>query len=397
MKRTVRDIDVTGKRVIVRCDFNVPTDSDGKITDETRIVGALPTIRYLTEQGAKTILMSHMGRPDGEVDMKYTLRPVAESLSAHLGRDVLFAASPAVVDDEVRAAAAGLEQGQVMLLENLRFRKEETKNGADFAKELAGLADIWVNDAFGTAHRAHASTAGIADLLPAVSGFLIEKEVKFLGDAVEHPKRPLVAVLGGAKVGDKIPVIENLLTKVDSLLIGGGMAYTFFKARGYEIGASILDEKNIALAASLEKTAKEKGVALVLPIDVKAAAAFDNDAESAYYDADDIPADRMGLDIGPKSAEMFARIIKSAGTVIWNGPMGVFEMPSFAEGTKAVASALASSGAVTVIGGGDSAAAVEQFGFGDKMTHISTGGGASLEFLEGRTLPGIAVIPDKGE
>jgi 3-phosphoglycerate kinase len=397
MKKTVRDIDVKGKRVIVRCDFNVPIDDGGRITDETRIIGALPTIQYLIGQGAKTILMSHMGRPDGEACMKYTLRPVAESLSAHLGLDVLFAASLAVVDDAVRAAASKLAQGQVMLLENLRFRKEETKNGADFAKELAGLADIWVNDAFGTAHRAHASTAGIADYLPAVSGFLIEKEVKFLGDAIEHPKRPLVAILGGAKVGDKIPVIENLLTKVDSLLIGGGMAYTFFKARGYEIGSSILDEKNVALAASFEKTAKEKGVALVLPADVKAAAAFDNDAESAYYDADGIPADRMGLDIGPKSAEMFAKIIKSAGTVIWNGPMGVFEMPNFAEGTKAVAEALASSGAVTVIGGGDSAAAVEQFGLGDKMTHISTGGGASLEFLEGKTLPGIAVIGNKGE
>jgi 3-phosphoglycerate kinase len=395
MKKTVRDIDLKDKRVIVRCDFNVPIDGDGRITDETRIVGALPTIRYLAEQGAKTILMSHIGRPDGEVDMKYTLKPVAESLSAHLGREVLFAGSPVVVDDAVRAAAAGLAAGQIMLLENLRFRKEETKNGAAFAAELAGLADVWVNDAFGTAHRAHASTAGIASYLPAVSGFLIEKEVKFLGDAVERPKRPLVAVLGGAKVGDKIPVIENLLTKVDSLLIGGGMAYTFFKARGYEIGKSILDEKNVELAASLEKKAKEKGVALLLPVDVKAAAAFANDAESAYYDAVGLPVGWIGLDIGPKTIALFAEKIKSAGTVVWNGPMGVFEMPNFAEGTKAVAQALADSGAVTVIGGGDSAAAVEQLGYGDKMTHISTGGGASLEFLEGKILPGIAVIQDK--
>ncbi|MDR2355174.1 MAG: phosphoglycerate kinase [Clostridiales Family XIII bacterium] len=395
MKKTIRDVDLAGKRVIVRCDFNVPIDENGKITDETRIIGALPTIRRLIEQGARTILMSHMGRPDGTVDMRYTLRPVAESLSAHLGREVLFVSSPAVVDDAVRTAAAGLAGGAVMLLENLRFRKEETENDAAFAKELAELADIWVNDAFGTSHRAHASTAGIAAYLPAVSGFLIEKEVAFLGDAVEHPRRPLVAVLGGAKVGDKIPVIENLLTKVDSLLIGGGMAYTFFKARGYEIGASILDEKHVEMAAALEKTAREKGVALLLPVDVKAAAAFANDAAADFYDADGIPADRMGLDIGPRTIALFAERIRSAGTVVWNGPMGVFEMPNFAEGTRAVAQALADSGAVTVIGGGDSAAAAAQFGYAERMSHISTGGGASLEFLEGRILPGIAVLQDK--
>ncbi|MDR1572975.1 MAG: phosphoglycerate kinase [Clostridiales Family XIII bacterium] len=395
MKKTIKDIDVKGKRVIVRCDFNVPIDENGRITDETRIVGALPTIRYLTEQGAKTILMSHMGRPDGAVDMKYTLRPVAESLSAHLGRMVLFVSSPTVVDGEVRYTASKLSEGGVMLLENLRFRREETKNDAAFAKELAGLADIWVNDAFGTAHRAHASTAGVAAYLPAVSGFLIEKEVAFLGDAVERPRRPFVAILGGAKVGDKIPVIERLLTKADSLLIGGGMAYTFFKARGYEIGKSILDEEHVEMAASLEKKAKERGVALLLPADVKAAAAFENDAEAAYCDADEIPADRMGLDIGPKTVALFTERIGSAGTVVWNGPMGVFEMPNFAAGTKAVALALAESDAVSIIGGGDSAAAATQFGCADKMTHISTGGGASLEFLEGKTLPGIAVIEDK--
>ncbi|MDR2089479.1 MAG: phosphoglycerate kinase [Clostridiales Family XIII bacterium] len=394
MKKTIRDVNVQDKRIIVRCDFNVPIDGDGRITDETRIVGALPTIRYLIERGARTILMSHMGRPDGEVDLKYTLKPVAESLSAHLGREVLFVSSPAVVDDAVRDAVAELAPGGVMLLENLRFRKEETKNGAAFAKELAELADIWVNDAFGTAHRAHASTAGIAAYLPAVSGFLIEKEVQFLGDAVENPRRPFVAILGGAKVGDKIPVIENLLNKVDSLLIGGGMAYTFFKARGYEIGASILDEKHVGMAASLEKAAKEKGVELLLPTDVKAAAAFENDAEAAFFDADAIPAGRMGLDIGPRTVALFGERIRTAGTVVWNGPMGVFEMPNFAEGTKAVARALADSDAVSIIGGGDSAAAVEQFGYGAGMSHISTGGGASLEFLEGRALPGIAVIED---
>jgi 3-phosphoglycerate kinase len=395
MKKTVRDIDVKGKRVLVRCDFNVPIDGGGRITDETRIVGALPTIRCLIEQGARTILMSHMGRPDGEVDMTYTLRPVAESLSAHLAREVLFVSSPAVVDDAVRAAASGLAPGDVMLLENLRFRKEETKNDPAFAEELASLAEVWVNDAFGTAHRAHASTAGVAAFLPAVSGFLIEKEVKFLGDAVEHPKRPFVAILGGAKVGDKIPVIESLLSKVDSLLIGGGMAYTFFKARGLEIGLSILDEKHLEMAASLEAKAREKGVALLLPTDVKVAAAFANDAEAEYCDADKIPADRMGLDIGPKTVALFAEKIRAAGTVVWNGPMGVFEMPNFAAGTEAVARALAESEAVTVIGGGDSAAAAERFGCGDKMSHISTGGGASLEFLEGKTLPGLAVIQDK--
>ncbi|MDR3295585.1 MAG: phosphoglycerate kinase [Clostridiales Family XIII bacterium] len=395
MKKTIKDIDVKGKRVIVRCDFNVPIDEQGKITDETRITASLPTLRYLAGQGAKLILMSHMGRPDGEPDMKYTLKPVAERLSVHLGQPVVFVSSPDVVDDAVWAAAEALAPGQALLLENLRFRKGETKNDAAFSKELAGLADIYVNDAFGTAHRAHASTAGIADYLPAVSGFLIEKEVQFLGEAIEHPRHPLLAILGGAKVGDKISVIENLLGKVDGLIIGGGMAYTFFKARGYETGSSILDEKNLELAASLEKKAKEKGVSLLLPEDMKAARAFDNEAESAYFDADKLPPGWMGLDIGPKSVKRFAEAVASAGTVIWNGPMGVFEMPNFAQGTRSLAEALAASDAVTVIGGGDSAAAVEQFGLAGKMSHISTGGGASLEFLEGKILPGIAVIEDK--
>ncbi|MDR0425393.1 MAG: phosphoglycerate kinase [Clostridiales Family XIII bacterium] len=395
MKKTVKDIDVKGKRVIVRCDFNVPIDDAGKITDETRIVGALPTIRYLAGQGAKIVLMSHMGRPDGAPDMKYTLRPIADSLSAHLGQKVVFVSSPEVVDGAVRDAAGGLADGQVMLLENLRFRKEETKNGEGFSKELASLADIYVNDAFGTAHRAHASTAGIAAFLPAVSGFLIEKEVKFLGDAIEAPARPLLAILGGAKVKDKIPVIENLISKVDALIIGGGMAYTFFKAMGYEVGLSILDADSVGLAGSLADAARAKGVEFLLPVDVKVAAEFDNDAKSFYCDFDKIPADMMGMDIGHKSMELFKGAIRKAGTVIWNGPMGVFEKPNFAAGTLAVAEAMATSGAVTIIGGGDSAAAVERFRLSEMMSHISTGGGASLEFLEGKTLPGIAAIMDK--
>ncbi len=394
MKKTVRDIDVKGKRVLVRCDFNVP-QKDGAITDDKRIVSALPTIKYLIENGAKVILMSHLGRPKGEPKMEYTLRPVAERLSQLLGTEVKFTSCPTVVCDTVRAMADGLGDGEVMLLENVRFRKEETENGADFAKELASLGEIFVQEAFGTAHRAHASTAGVADYLPAVSGFLIEKEVKFLGSAVEDPARPFAAIMGGAKVGDKIPVIENLLQKVDTLIIGGGMAYTFFKAMGLEIGTSILDEENIGLAGELLKKAEAAGVKLLLPVDVVCAERFDNDAPSKIVSREEIPADMMGLDIGPKTVEMYAEALKEAKTIVWNGPMGVFEMPSFEKGTKAVAEILAGSGAVTVIGGGDSAAATEQFGLADKMTHISTGGGASLEFLEGKVLPGIAVIEDK--
>jgi phosphoglycerate kinase len=394
-KKTIRDIDVRGKKVIVRCDFNVPLDDKGNITDDIRITAALPTIRYLIENKAKVILMSHMGRPDGEANMKYTLKPVAERLVKLLGQPVAFVSSPAVVDEHVKAAADRLGEGHVLLLENLRFRKEETKNGEEFSKELASLAEIFVNDAFGTAHRAHSSTAGIAAFLPAVSGFLIEKEVRFLGGAVENPERPFVAIMGGSKVGDKILVIENLLKKVDTLIIGGGMMFTFFKAQGLEIGKSILDADNVGLAADLMKKAEEAGVKLLLPVDTIAATEFSNEAEADVYAKDAIPADRMGMDIGPESIKLFEEEIAKAKTIIWNGPVGVFEMPSFAEGTRSIAEALADSEAVTIIGGGDSAAAVELFGLAEEMTHISTGGGASLEFLEGKELPGIAVLQDK--
>lgn len=394
MKKTVKDIDVSGKRVIVRCDFNVPL-KNGEITDDIRIVSALPTIQYLIEKNAKVILMSHLGRPNGQADMAYTLKPVADRLSALLGKDILFISSPAVVDDKVKEAALAMHEGEVMLLENVRFRKEETKNETAFAKELASLADIFVNDAFGTAHRAHASTAGIAEFLPAVSGFLIEKEIAFLGNAVENPERPFVAIMGGAKVGDKIPVIENLLKKVDTLIIGGGMAYTFFKAAGLEIGTSILDTDSIVLAGELVKKAEDAGVNLLLPVDVVCASAFENEATSVIVDKDKMPKDMMGMDIGPKTVALYKEAISKAKTIVWNGPMGVFEMENFAKGTLEIAKALGESSAVTVIGGGDSAAAVEQFGLADKMTHISTGGGASLEFLEGKVLPGVAVLEDK--
>lgn len=395
MKQTIRDIDVRDKRVIVRCDFNVPLNEDGAITDDIRITSALPTINYLLDNGAKVILMSHLGRPDGEANMKYSLKPVADRLSELLKKKITFVSVPEVVNEEIKKTAESLNDGDVMLLENVRFRKEETKNKPEFSKELADLAEIFVNDAFGTAHRAHASTAGIADYIPAVSGFLIEKEVQFLGNAVENPERPFVAIMGGAKVGDKILVIENLLKKVDTLIIGGGMAYTFFKAQGYEIGTSILDAANIHLAESLLKKAEEMGVKLLLPVDIKAAKEFNNDAESAIFDVEKIPADYMGLDIGPRSCGLFRDEILKAKTVIWNGPVGVFEMSNFADGTIKIAEALADSNAVTIIGGGDSAAAVAQFGMADKMTHISTGGGASLEFLEGKELPGVAVLQDK--
>lgn len=394
MKKTVKDIDVSGKRVLVRCDFNVPM-KDGVITDDIRITSALPTIKYLIENDAKVILMSHMGRPKGEPKPEFSLKPVADRLAQLLGMDVVFAASDVVVDDSVRAKADELKPGQVMLLENVRYRKEETKNEEPFTGELASLGDIFVNDAFGTAHRAHCSTAGLAKYMPSVSGFLIEKEVKFLGDALEDPQRPFLAIMGGAKVGDKIPVIENLLKKVDSLIIGGGMSYTFFKAMGYEIGKSILDEESIDLAKELMKKAEDAGVKLLLPVDTVCAKEFDNDSESGVFDRDSIPADMMGMDIGPKTVELYKTAIAEAKTVVWNGPAGVFEMPNFAAGTKAIAEVLASSGAVTIIGGGDSAAAVEQFGLADKMTHISTGGGASLEFLEGKDLPGISCLEEK--
>ena len=390
MKKTIRDIDVSGKRVLVRCDFNVPMQ-DGKITDDIRITSALPTVKYLIENNAKVILMSHMGRPKGEPKPEFSLKPVADRLSQLLGKEVIFAASDVVVDDKVRETA----EEQVMLLENVRYRKEETKNEEPFTGQLAQLGEIFVNDAFGTAHRAHCSTAGLAEYMPSVSGFLIEKEVKFLGDALENPERPFVAIMGGAKVGDKIPVIENLLKKVDSLIVVGGMSYTFFKAMGYEIGTSILDEESIELAKELMEKAKAVGVQLMLPVDTVCAKEFDNSSEKGVFDRDKIPADMMGMDIGPKTIDMYKKVISTAKTVVWNGPAGVFEMPNFAEGTKAIAEALAKSEAVTIIGGGDSAAAVEQFGYADKMTHISTGGGASLEFLEGKELPGISCLEEK--
>lgn len=394
MKKTIEDIEVKNKRVIVRCDFNVPMQ-DGAITDDSRIRAALPTIQYLKEHDARVILMSHMGRPKGEPKMEFTMKPVADRLSELLGAEVVFVSSPAVVDDAVRSAAEALQPGQVMLLENVRFRKEETENDPEFAKELASLAEIFVQEAFGTAHRAHASTAGIAEYLPAVSGYLIEKEVKFLGDAVESPKRPFVAILGGAKVKDKIPVIKNLIGKVDTLLIGGGMAYTFFKSEGYEIGKSILDEESIELAASLLKEAKEAGVEMLLPVDIVCADKFDNDANTKTVPCSEIPADMEGLDVGPETVKLYGDKIRSAATVVWNGPMGVFEMDTFAKGTNGIAEAMAECPGTTIIGGGDSAAAIRKAGLADKMTHISTGGGASLEFLEGKKLPGIEVIEDK--
>ena len=394
MKKTIRDIDLLNKKVIVRCDFNVPLDDNGDITDDTRIRAALPTIKYLLEHGAAVILMSHLGRPKGEPKPEFSLKVVGEYLEEYLGHEVEFMDCDRVVDDEVRARAKALMPGEIILLQNVRYRKEETDNDPGFAKELAGLADIFVQEAFGTSHRAHASTAGIADYLPAVSGFLIEKEVKFLDEAVNDPKRPFVAIMGGAKVGDKITVIRSLLNKVDILMLGGGMIYTFFKGMGYEIGKSLLDEENVGLSQELMREADEKCVQLMLPVDTLCAKEFSNDAERAVYPCDQIPSDMMGMDIGPRSVENYARVIKKAKTIVWNGPMGVFEMPNFAEGTRKVAEAMADSDAITIIGGGDSAAAVKSFGLADKMTHISTGGGASLEFLEGKELPGISVIED---
>ena len=394
MKKTVKDVNWAGKTAVMRNDFNVPM-KDGVITDDTRIVAALPTIKYLIENGAKTVLMSHLGRPKGEAKPEFSLAPVAKKLSEYLGQEVKFVPSDVVVDDAVKAAAENLSAGEVMLIENVRYRKEEEKNDPDFSKALSELGDVFVQDAFGTAHRAHASTTGIADYIPAVSGFLIEKELKFLGAAVEEPQRPFAAIMGGAKVKDKIPVITNLLDKVDILVIGGGMLFTFLKAQGYSIGKSLLDEEGLDLAKNILKLAEEKGVKLMLPVDVVAADEFSNDSAFDIYDIDAIPDNRMGMDIGPKTTKEYTDVLKTSKTIVWNGPMGVFEMSNFETGTKAVAECLAESDAVTVIGGGDSAAACNQFGFADKMTHISTGGGASLEFLEGRVLPGIAIIEEK--
>ena len=394
MKKTVRDVDVKGKKCLVRCDFNVPM-KDGAITDDFRIVSALPTIKYLVDNGACVILMSHMGKPKGEPKPELSLAPVAKRLEELLGQEVKFSSCPTVVCDHIKEVAADLKPGEVMLLENTRYRAEETKSEEPFTGELAALGELFVNDAFGTAHRDHSSTAGLARYLPTVSGFLIEKEVKFLGDAVENPERPFVAIMGGAKVGDKIPVIENLLKKVDSIIIGGGMMYTFFKAKGYEIGKSILDEESIGLAGDLLKKAEDAGVKILLPVDTVCTDDFEANNVIETFDADKMPADMLGMDIGPKTIELYSAAIAEAKTVVWNGPMGVFENPKFEAGTKAIAEALAASDAVTVIGGGDSAAAVEQFGLKDKMTHVSTGGGASMEFLEGKVLPGIACIEEK--
>lgn len=394
MKKTIKDVNFEGKRALVRCDFNVPME-DGQITDDGRIKAALPTIKYLVEAKAKVILMSHLGRPKGEPKAQFSLSKVADRLAELVGQPVKFAQSDVVVDDSVRKIASELQNGEIMLLENVRFRKEETDNDLHFAKELSELGDIFVQEAFGTAHRAHASTAGVAEYLSAVSGFLIEKEVKFLGDAVADPKRPFAAIMGGAKVADKIKVIDNLLEKVDTLIIGGGMSYTFFKAKGYEIGSSILDENGIELAKEIIDKASKLNKDLVLPVDIVVADKFENEANTKTVAAESIPSDMMGLDIGPKSIELFKKKIAEAKTVVWNGPVGVFEMENFAKGTRAVADALAKSDCISIIGGGDSAAAIKKFGLEGNMTHISTGGGASLEFLEGKELPGIAVIEDK--
>ena len=395
MKKTIRDIELKGKRVLIRCDFNVPLDSNQNITDDTRIRAALPTLEYMIEHGAKVVVMSHLGRPKGKAAAEFSLAPVAVRLAELLGKQVEFADSDVVVDDSVKEKVAALKDGDVLLLQNVRFRKEETDNEPGFAKELASLGDVFVQEAFGTAHRAHASTAGVADYLPCVSGFLIEKEVKFLGSALHNPQRPFIAIMGGAKVGDKIKVIENLLTKVDTLIIGGGMTYTFYKAMGLEIGTSILDADNIDLAKMLLEKATSLNVKLLLPVDIVCADEFSNDAKYQTYSRDQIPSDMMGLDIGEETVKLYSEEIAKAKTVVWNGPMGVFEMENFAKGTKAIAEALATSDATTIIGGGDSAAAVEQFGLADKMSHISTGGGASLEFLEGKILPGISIIEEK--
>ena len=395
MKKTVKDIDLKGKKVLMRADFNGPLNEDGVITDDTRIQAALPTIKYILDQGASLILMSHLGRPKNEPDPKFSLLPVAKRLSEVLGTEVVFNDDGEVVGQVTKDAAAALKPGQILLLQNTRFRPEEKKNDPSFAKELASLADVFVEDAFGSSHRAHASTAGVADYLPAVSGFLIQKELDFIGGALEDPKRPFVAILGGAKVSDKIGVINNLLEKVDSLIVGGGMAYTFLKAQGYEIGTSLLEEDKIDLAKDLLAKAEAKGVKLLLPVDVVVAPEFKADAPATNVKIDAIPADQMGLDIGVETQKLFADTIKDAKTVIWNGPMGVFEFPEFAKGTVAVAKAMAESDAVTIIGGGDSAAAVKQLGFEDGMSHISTGGGASLEFMEGKVLPGIDVLENK--
>ena len=396
-KKTIEDIQVQGKKVLVRCDFNVPLDENKHITDENRIQGALPTIQYLVKNGAKVILCSHMGRPKGEFNMKYSLAPVAARLSELLGQEVKLAKD--VIGPDAQALAAGMKDGEVILLENVRFHKEEEKNDPEFAKALASLAEVYVNDAFGTAHRAHASTEGVSHYLhPSVAGYLIGKELSVMGGALEHAEKPFVAILGGAKVADKISVIENLIEKVDTLIIGGGMAYTFLKAKGYGVGKSLLDESRIDYCKDMMAKAEAKGVKILLPVDTVCIKEFpspiDAPVDTVTVDADQIPDDMEGCDIGPKTCELFADTVKAAKTVIWNGPMGVFENPVLAKGTLVVAQALADSDAVTIVGGGDSAAAITQMGFADKVTHVSTGGGASMEFLEGTTLPGVACLDE---
>lgn len=392
-KKTVKDIDLKGKKVFVRCDFNVPMDDNQNITDNTRIVAALPTIKYLLEQNCKVILASHLGRPKGEVKPEYSLKPVAKELSKLLNREIIM--SNDVIGDDATTKSSNLKEGEILLLENVRFHREETDNEPEFAKKLASMAEIFVNDAFGAAHRAHASTAGIADYIPAVSGFLIEKELTVLGNAINNPERPFVAILGGAKVSDKIGVIDSLLDKVDTLIIGGGMAYTFFKAQGYNVGNSLCEVDKVNLALDAMEKAKQKGVKLVLPIDTKVGKEFKPDTESKTVAWTEIPDEWEGFDIGEKTIEMFKQELKNAKTVIWNGPLGLFEFDQFAIGTNAIAKTLSELDATTIIGGGDSGAAVEKAGLADKMTHISTGGGASLEFLEGKKLPGIECLQDK--
>ncbi|WP_073269866.1 phosphoglycerate kinase [Alkalibacter saccharofermentans] len=393
-KKSILDIDLKGKKVLMRADFNVPL-KEGVITDNTRITATLPTIEHILKEGGKLILMSHLGRPKGSPDPQYSLAPVAEELSKLIGKQVVFANDDEVVGENALKATADMKEGDVVLLQNTRYRKEETDNDPGFSKNLASLADIFVTDAFGAVHRAHASTAGVADYIPAVCGLLIEKELKFLGTALENPERPFVAILGGAKVSDKIGVINNLIDKVDTLIIGGGMAYTFLKAQGYEIGTSLLEEDKLELAKELMAKAKEKNVNFLLPVDVVATTKFAADAPFQNVKIDAIPSDHMGLDVGEETSKLFADAIKGSKLVIWNGPMGVFEFEAFAKGTIAVAQAMADSDATTIIGGGDSAAAAKQLGFADKMSHISTGGGASLTFLEGKALPGIEILEDK--
>ncbi len=394
-KKSIEDIAVKGKRVLMRCDFNVPLDGE-TITDESRILGALPSIKYLVEQGAKLILCSHMGKPKGEYKKELSLAPVAKSLTGHLGKPVVFHSEPEIVGAQTTAAIAAMEEGDVVLLENTRFNAGETKNDAAFAKVLASLCDVYVNDAFGTAHRAHSSTVGVTDYVDeAVSGYLIKKEIDFLGNAVENPVRPFAAILGGAKVSDKIKVIDNLLDRVDTLVIGGGMAYTFLKAQGHEVGKSLVEADQLEYAIDMVEKAKAKGVELLLPVDHAVATEFSKDAKPSFTEDQEIPEDAMGLDIGPKTIELFSEALAKAKTIVWNGPMGVFEFEAFAKGTLEIAKVLAEADATTIIGGGDSAAAVNNLGFGDKMTHISTGGGASLEFLEGKDLPGIMALNDR--